>query len=256
VSQLIAAALTFLLAVGALLGTAAWNRTDSATIVLTERELPVVVEGGRVRGAEDAIRLEFRVQPRSAPDESRLWLSDATLREIGFALGVPAGAPDAAQFYLRALPRQVWVAFEMDGEAFAPMARQLALGAMPARAGRWPALDPSRLVPIDAGLNRAYLQARWRERPVLVIPAVVAMRYEQHPTRGPSVWGQITTMGQSTVQVPQRLRQTMARAGWLSNADDASGQASEAPRAPRYDVVLGVGRLGAVWVEDVRPHRK
>jgi len=255
-SQLIVAALTFLLAVVSLLGTAAWNRTDGRTLILTERELPVVVTRGNVRGADAAVSLRFRVQFRSAPDESRMWLSDATLRQIGFALGVPAGAPDAAQFYLRSLPRQVWVAFEMDGDAFAPMARQLALGGMPAtRGGGWDGLEPSRLVPVDASLSRDHLQARWRERPVLVIPAVIAMRYEQHPTRGPSVWGQITTVGQSTVQVPQRIRQTMDRAGWLAEAPVTSQQTPAAPRPPRYDVVLGVGRLGAVWVDDVRPHQ-
>jgi len=259
VSQLIVAALTFLLSVGALLGVAAWTRTDGRTMVLTERELPVVVTRGGGEGAQPSVALRFRLQARSAPDDSRLWLSDATRRHIGFALGVPAGAPEAAQFYLRALPRQVWVAFEMDGEAFTPIARQLALGGAAAeRMGARDGLAPSRLVPVDASLSRDQLETRWRDRPVLVMPAVIAMPYEQHPTRGPSVWGQITTVGQSTVQVSQRIRQSMARAGWLE--EDLSGTRSQTadsttPRLPRYDVVLGVGRLGAVWVEDVRPHQ-
>lgn len=257
-SQLIVAALTFLLSVGTLLGVAAWNRTDRQTMVLTERELPIVVTGGNTRGATAAAVLRFRVQPRSAPDESRLWLSDATLRQIGFALGVPAGAPEAAQFYLRALPRQVWVAFEMDGEAFVPIARQLALGGSASRrTGAWEHLAPSRFVPIDASLSREQLVTRWRDRAVLVMPAVIAMRYEQHPTKGPSVWGQITTLAQPTLQVPERIRMVMERAGWLTKETDVPSPPSvvSQPRPPRYDVVLGVGRLGAVWVEDVRPHQ-
>lgn len=257
-SQLLVAALTFLLSVGSLLGVAAWNRAESHTVVVTERELPVVITRSSARGAPEAVALQFRVQQRSAPDEARLWLPDATLRQLGFSLGVPAGAPEAGQFYLRSLPRQSWVAFEMDGDAFVPIARQLSLGGSAAvRSGASEGLAPSRLVPVDAGRSRDLLQARWRDRPVLLLPAVIAMRYEQHPTRGPSVWAQMTGLSQATLQVPQRVRQAMARAGWLGSLAGvpSEGTADQGMRPPRYDVVLGVGRLGAVWVEDVRPHQ-
>ena len=119
-SRLIVAALVLLLGIGSLFCAAAWNRGgDSQSIELTERELelPWTSENGRA-DADAELRLMFRWQLRAEPQDARVWLSEVTLRALGFGSGLPAGAPEAALVYGRSLPRVAWVAFEYDGPAW------------------------------------------------------------------------------------------------------------------------------------------
>jgi hypothetical protein len=253
VSRLIVAALVLLLGVGSLLGAAAWNRGgDSQFIELTERELELPWTWENGREDDDAeLRLMFRWQLRAEPQDARVWLSDVTLRALGFGTGVPAGAPEAALVYGRSLPRVAWVAFEYDGPAWKTIEQRRAM----ARPDRHFTEEgaTSHLVPVDAGLDREVLRRRHADRAAVVMPGIVHMRYAMDAAQGPSVWGWVPTLVANDVSVPSHLR---ARLRGLkrpvSSAAVADGTAPQARIEPRYDVRLGVGRLGAVWVDDVR----
>ncbi|MDH4066813.1 MAG: DUF4824 family protein, partial [Acidobacteriota bacterium] len=164
-SRLFVAALVLLASIGGLLGAASWNRGGTPqVIVLTERELgllPSFVPGRN--GDAGPIRLAFRWHPRDDPQESRLWLNDLTLRNLGFNTGLPAGAPDAKWFYGRSLPRVAWVAFEYDGPAWRTIERR---GQTMGGGVRGPERAPSRLVPVDAAPDLDALRRRYAGAPV------------------------------------------------------------------------------------------
>jgi len=239
-SRLVVAALVLLMSVGALFGAAAWNRSgDVQSIRLTERELELPP-----RWPVDGVdaRLRFRWQARGEPQDARLWLPDVKLRELGFTTGVPAGAPEAAHVYGRSLPRLAWVAFELDGPAWKAIEqRRMMTAAAPADRAVTPSPNDSRLVPIDAAVSPDPLRRRYADAAVIVLPAVIGMRYRNLPTEGPSVWAEVTSLVASDVSIPAHLR------GRLPAARPLPTQS-----APRYEVDLRVGRLGAVWVADVR----
>lgn len=245
-SRLVVAALVLLLTIGALFGVAAWNRGgETQAIVLTERELALpwwwASDQNEARGP---LRLTFEWERRGSPQEARVWLNDMKLRELGFTTGVPAGAPEAADFYNRALPRQAWVAFEFDGPAWRAIELRLAMQ----KEGEWRLATASRLVPIDAAVEREVLLRRYRDAPVVAMPAVIALRYDNHPTQGPSVWGVVQSLVSPHVTVPSRLHGPLRPLRATSPGDAGSAR----PPGPRYEVALSVGRLGAPWVAEVK----
>lgn len=243
-SRLVVAALVLLLTVGALFGAAAWNRGGEVqTIVLTERELTLPWWwGNEAPGRRGQLRLAFDWQRRGNAQDARLWLNDMKLRELGFSTGVPAGAPEAADFYNRSLPRLAWVAFELDGPAWRQIEQRLALLKDADRL----LATASRLVPIDTAVDREVLLRRYRNEPVIALPAIVQLRYEDHPTQGPSVWGWVESLVSPDVSVPPHLRERL-------KPPSATGRAgSSAAPMPRYEVVLGIGRLGGAWVQDIK----
>ncbi|MCC7325172.1 MAG: DUF4824 family protein [Burkholderiales bacterium] len=244
-SRLVVAALVLLLTIGGLLGAAAWNRGASRAFTLTERELALPQLGWRYdsHDSERVLRLAWRWQQRAEPQDARLWLPDARLRELGFPTGLPAGSSDAANFYDRTLPRTAWVAFEYDGPAWQAVAAPLAMRSpYELRTG-------SRLVPIDAGLDADRLRERHASSAVLVLPAVIRMHYRNDAMRGPSVWAMVKTIDPGDVSVPSRLRDRLERFR-SSNPAPFSPQ-TEATDTP-YEVTVRVGRLGSVWIENVR----
>lgn len=247
-SRLVVAALVLLLTVGTLFGAAAWNRGgEIQSIVLTERELALPWWWTNdPRDARGPLRLTFEWERRGNPQEARTWLNDMKLRELGFTTGVPAGAPEAADFYNRSLPRRAWVAFEFDGPAWRAIEQRLAL----VRDGDRIIARASRLVPIDAAVERDLLLRRYQGQPVLVLPAVIALRYDNPPTQGPSVWGTVTALVSPAVTVPRRFHERLRplRPSGLP----PSGMPPPEPVDPRYEVVLGVGRLGAPWLQELK----
>jgi hypothetical protein len=254
-SRLIVAALVLLTGVGSLLGAAAWNRGGEPQFIeLTERELELPWTWENGRDDDDAeLRLAFRWQLRSEPQDARVWLSDVTLRALGFGTAVPVGAPDAAQVYGRSLPRIAWIAFEYDGPAWRLIEQRRAMAA-PERYAADPAAE-SRLVPIDAGLDPAVLRRRHAARTTVVMPAIVHMRYAMDPAQGPSVWAWVPELVSNDVSVPYHLRERLRGVRQHGGRESSNAGGAAAAPMPRYDVRLGVGRLGAVWIEDLRVRR-
>ena len=240
-SRLVVAALVLLITVGGLFGAAAWNRGgDVQSIVLTERELRLAWNWPS-DGPDARLRLQW--QPRYEPQDARLWLTDLKLREIGFTTGVPAGAPEAELFYGRSLPRLAWVAFELNGPAWRLIEQRIAMRTAPDPANPtrpYRLAMESRLVPIDAAVTPEPLRRRYANATVIVMPAVIRMRYRSTEKEGPSVWGEVESLVTSEITIPSRLR------GHLPPPAKASDE------WPRYEVDFRVGRLGAPWVEDIR----
>jgi hypothetical protein len=83
---------------------------------------------------------------------------------------------------------------------------------------------------------------------------IVRMRYAMDPSQGPSVWGWVPKLVSNDVSVPLHLRDRLRglgpSVGPPARADRHGSEAEDPPA--RYTVTLGVGRLGAVWIEDVR----
>jgi hypothetical protein len=185
-SRLVVAALVLLLTVGSLFVAAAWNRSsDVQTIVLTEREL--ALPWGWPSDRTDA-RLRLHWQGRHEPQDARLWLTETKLRDLGFTTGVPAGAPEAERTHGRSLPRLAWVAFELEGPAWKAITeRQMMTGKADDERHFAPTRNDSRLVPIDAAASRDPLRRRYANASVIVVPAVIRMRYRNWPKEGPSV---------------------------------------------------------------------
>jgi hypothetical protein len=250
-SRLVVAAVVLLLTVGGLFGAAAWNRGhDVQTIVLSERELALPWSWPSARSGT---RLRFEWQSGSEPQDGRGWLTEVKLRELGFTMDVPAGAPEAEHFYGRSLPRLASVAFEMDGPAWRTLEQRLEMAAAANRFQPRPG-DRSHLVPIDAAPQPDALRRRYQGQPVVVLPAVIQLRYRTTPTEGPSVWGEVTDLVAREVTVPASLRHRLpAGPRRALTPQDPSGVRPTELEAPRYTVELRVGRLGAVWVEDIRP---
>jgi hypothetical protein len=244
-SRLLVAALVLLSTIAALFAAAAWNRGGSPqALVLSERELRMTSGSPSDR---DVPRLQLQWHRRDVPQDARLWLTDVKLSELGFPTGVPAGAPEAELLYGHSLPRLAWVAFEFNGPAWRPIEQRIEMGAAPdpanpTRASGRP-LDWSRLVPIDAAVAPEPLRRRYASAPVIVVPAVIRMRYRTAEKEGPSVWGEVDSLVSSEVSVPARLRGRLPAPPLRTDQE------------PRYEVDLRVGRLGALWIEDVRPAR-
>ena len=252
-SRLVVAALVLLIGIGALLGAAAWNRGgDPQFIELTERELELPWTWENGRADDDAeLRLAFRWQLRAEPQDARVWLSDVKLRALGFGTGVPAGAPEAELVYGRSLPRVAWVAFEFDGPAWKLIEQRQAMASPDRHFADLGAA--SHLVPVDASPDPEPLRRRYADGAAVVMPAIVHMRYAMDRAQGPSVWGWVPKLVSNDVSVPYHLRERLRGLKRLvRSVTGAEGAASETRMEPRYDVKLGVGRLGAVWVEDVR----
>jgi len=95
------------------LGGAAWNRARvEATLDLTERELALDTFALGVEDAGDTRALQLTWQA----DEPFIDL--AGLEALGFDCSVPPDDPRAERHYGRALPREVYLVLEQEGEAW------------------------------------------------------------------------------------------------------------------------------------------
>jgi hypothetical protein len=241
-------AATVLLVVVAIVGASLWNRTSAPrqVIELTERELslPFGYEDGLRTGAP--LRLHLQFEYRGDPLESRNWLSEDRLRAIGFTIAVPATSPDAEHTYRRVPPRVGWVAFEYDGPAFQAIEQRRALERKEAM-WRGP-LEPTRLVPVDAGPDFATLRARYPSTHV-VLRAVIGLHYLAPGDRGPLIYGTVQQIVPSTVSIPHQLREALsglpARPAVAEN-----GSNSHVP--PRYAAEVASGPLGVLYLRAVR----
>jgi hypothetical protein len=240
-----------LLTIGGLLGFAAWNRGETrGRLTLTERELTLPWQWRNPTQDDDAeLRLGIDWQRRGSALDERAWLTDDKLREMGFDVHVPAGAPEAERRYRHALPRIGWVVLEYDGPAWREIEQRRRLKEDPALPR--PAVEPSRLVPIDAGADREALARRHATAATLIVPAVIRLMWVPAESGGPMMYGYVERLVVQEVTVPKRLRNALA--AYRATSTTPRTPASEPPA--RFEVDLAVGRLGFPWVTDVRTTR-
>ena len=233
-------ALIVLLTVAGFVGAAGWNRSGEPplVIVMTERELPIAhvnVAPGDDPGARLRIAYEYRHDPLDASN----WLPESRLREIGFPFNVPVGSPQAPDAYDRVPPRVAWVVFEYDGPEWRDIARRRALAEVPAVAV--PTM-PSRLVPVDVGLDFARLRVRYPSDH-LILRGVIGLSYVPASRGGPMLHGVLRNVVPSVVAVPYEFRGMVE--GLTVTAESGAVQ-------PRYEVELAVGSLGLPYIRSLR----
>jgi hypothetical protein len=235
-------ALIAMMAVAGFVGAGSWNASGEPGLVITlterELELPFRINPG---DEDPGLMLRIRYDARNEPLESRNWLSEQRLREIGFDLHVPAGSPDAVSAYDHVPARVAWVAFEYDGPQAREIERRRALTAShePTRHGQrmW-----SRLVAVDAAASFDVLRARYPSGH-LIMRGVIGLWYRNADNGGPIVHGHLREVVPQRVAVPHRLRDLFE--GLRSAIQDSASE-------PRYEIDLAIGRLGLPYVVGVR----
>jgi hypothetical protein len=229
-----------MLVVATFVGVAGWNRSGEPRLamMLTERELQLP-HAPRAPGDDPGLRLRIVYEGRYDPLDARNWLPEPKLREIGFPLDVPVGAPQAADVYDRVPPRVAWVVFEFDGPQWREIERRRALRP-PDRFP--PPAQQSRLVPVDAGLDFDTLRIRYPSGH-LILRGVIGMAYLAPKDGGPLVYGTLRDVVPGGVAVPSQLRHVV---------DGLMAPPPGAPTLPRYEVELAVGSLGFPYVRALR----
>lgn len=238
-SRIAAPALVAMLMVVGFVAAAGYNAASDPrlSIVVTERELPLALTVAS-EGDDPGVHLQIAYQGRYDPLDSRNWIGDARLREIGFALQVPVGSPQAIAAYDRVPPRLAWVVFEYDGPAWREVARREEL-----RAGLTAGMPihlRSRLVPVDAGADFDALRQRYPSGH-LIMRAVIGLSYQADASSGRLVHGTLRAIVPERIAVPKRLRATVDQL----SADSAGTD-------PRYEADLAIGALGVPYLRALR----
>jgi hypothetical protein len=267
------------------LGAALWNRWGGprAQIELTERELTMplsrekddtgVVLTLMTTDQVPAIRMAYENYPwRRASAFDHPWLDRAKLRSLGFDVDLDPTDASAKDYYGKALPRPVFVAFELDGDAWRGwLARQEkrieALSAEAdgaALAARRLAVDRemrSRLTAVDADTDAEALQHRYPDsRRYLVVPAVINPEVVESPNAPPTLVGKISQLVVEQVLVPlalvPRLEPFLPRITGRELREKTRAAATSglpAPTPPRYRAVVAFGRRREPWLVSVTP---
>lgn len=236
-------ALIVLVVVAAYVSAAAWNRSAEPrqTLVVTERELPLWTRADN--DDDPGLRLQLLIAHRPDPFDAQNWLSESRLRQIGFAMDVPPGAPAAADTYDNVPGRLAWIVLEFDGPVSRDLERRRALTNAP---GVWRGRpEASKLVPVDAGLDREALVAKYPSG-YLVLRGIIQLAYLGPASKGPLLYGWLSDLVPHEVSVPRHLRPVLDRLGPSGTHPDDS------PTPPRYEVELAVGPLGVPYIRSLR----
>ena len=240
-------ALTTLIAVASLVGLAGWNKSSETQrpLTLTEREMPLSTQLVSLDDAE-ALKLPIVFQWRSNPLDSRNWLPESKLRALGFPLNVPAGDPNALEVYTDLPPRLAWIVLEYEDPAWQEIERRRAVQREDLRDRG----VNSRLVPVDAGLD---VEALRHQYPAghLVVRGVITINFLGPSSGGPLLYGSLRELVPSMVTVPRQHRPTLVGLAPFSLPPGPP----DAPRpelVPRYEVEVGVGRIGIPFIKGIR----
>ncbi|MFL6200723.1 MAG: DUF4824 family protein [Thermoanaerobaculia bacterium] len=243
---LLAGLILIVLANAVVLAGVAWNRRGEpeAVVNLTERELQIPWDSG---ADEDDTGLILRLEwnPRWAADTSTPEvLPVTTLRELGFRLVHPPGREEP--------PRSAWIVLEMEGGSWqrwlAKRRREMEeqkrkaeeSGCPPGSGFEEMQVRESRLLVVDAGLNREALRLRHPDRTrSLIVPGVV------RPNG-------VSELRLDSIHVPLRLRPVLDE---VVKAEEVRRQriagAEDGPRPPRYRANVAFGRRGEPWLVSV-----
>jgi hypothetical protein len=241
-------AATLLIVVAGIVGLSGWNRSAAPrqVIELTERELSLPFGYGDGLRDGAPLKLQLEIEYRGDALDARNWLPEDRLRALGFAMGVPATAPEAAFTYRRVPPRVGWVALEYDGPAFQDLERRRALEREKHVWRGQP--EPTRLVPVDAAPDFETLRARYPGTH-LIVRAVIGLSYLGPNDRGPLLYGTVRQIVPSTVAVPRAMRDV------LSGLPPRPSTGADGPHtlvAPRYIAEVASGPLGILYLKAVR----
>lgn len=214
-------------------------------IELTERELPLEIEGDVNTAA--FLRLDWeRSEARDfGARRDQAWITEAKLRELGLDPGPPESG-EGAQRRFDVLPgREVFVVLEYrPGEMREAEGRPLPLA--------------SRLLPVDAGLDAGSLRSKYADpgrhliaRGVVRASLEREWQPETRTYRTGAVRGRVQLLSVSHVHVP--LPHSRILAALNPAATSAYRSTDDArTRGPRYAATLAYGRNFEPWVKSVR----
>jgi len=255
----------------------AYNRSGApdSTLKLTQRELPPSYS--RFAAAENsgmALSLQWRAPIRDRGDSEPstlsyrgyggavVWLDKSKLSELGFDVSRPMDTEGGRRWYERALPREVLLVLEFDGEAY----RQ-ALGVVRAYAARQEELrvanpgkkefedrarrgaelvkqeerDNSRLFAIDAGVDLASLRAKYPDPSKYGIVRGLVRPGAGLDGTTPQPSGYVTDLSINDINVPKDLRKLLP---------ETRNRYALPPSSP-YDITLAIGRRLEPWIKEV-----
>jgi hypothetical protein len=240
-------ALTTLIAVASLVGLAGWNKSSEAQgpLTLTEREMPLGTQLVSIDDG-DGLQLPIVFQWRANPLDTLNWLPESKLRALGFPLNVPPGDPNALQIYADLPPRLAWIVLEYDGPAWKEIERRRQVQRQDLRDRN----ADSRLVPVDAGLDATALRNQY-SKGHLIVRGVIAINFLGPSSGGPLLYGSLRELVPSMVTVPRQYVPTLVGLAPVS----VPPSLPDAPRpelVPRYEVEVGVGRIGIPFIKGIR----
>jgi hypothetical protein len=239
---LLAGVALVLLTNAAILAGVAWNRRGEpdAVLTLTERELQLPWSAGDEDDTGLVLALDWNPRGMVGPALPEA-LPAAAVRELGFR---PSALPGRT-----APPRSAWVVLEMEGESWRRwLAKRRRLAEEQSRKTGCPPgsdlermeVSESRLVAMDAGLEREALRRRHPDRRrFVIVPGVVRKD------------GVVTEVGVESVHVPLRLRPVLDEIVKAELVRRHRMAAEDWPRPPRYRMDVAFGRRGEPWLVSV-----
>lgn len=259
----------------------AYNRSGEpeAIIELAERELAMPYRYG-FSEENSGLALTFYWRTDSESPYNRYsydgneqsWLNKEKLTEIGFDTSLPLDGPDARRQYGKMLPRKAYLVMEYDGVAHqaaishqqnklaeaqdlfannpgkSEFERQLESAQERLDAEKY---KNSRLFVIDAGPDKAALQARYANKANhIIMQGEIGLRvsYESNKSgsTGDTLIGYVKGINIKRVNIAHEYHALFEQ---VTNDGTNRYQSKE----PRYVVKLAIGKRGEPWVEDVRP---
>jgi hypothetical protein len=271
----------------AILAAVAWNRSGETTaeLVVTERELMlpdyrqeensgIFLRLVLTHRTPAAIRRAAHWRRHEIEPVEYEWLDRRKLRELGFRTGVEPDDPEAMDHYAHVTARRVFLAVEMDGEAWSRWlaGREGELEELRRRVREGVAerseleneeallaLDRSmrsRLFPVDAATDARALRVRYPDgRRHTVIVGVIRPRLVEPTDGSPYLTGSVRYLSVGQIRVPPKLRDRLEAflptATRRETAERSRRQAEAgwpSPAEPRYRAVVAFGRRHEPWL--------
>ncbi len=284
-------AIAWVLIVGAItLVGVARNRAGEpeADVVLTERELPIP---GWTREEDTGLSLRIAwTGPVGRTGEDATWLDRAKLEGLGFDCRYPVEAKSAEEHYAHALPRDVVLVLEYDGDAWkrwidarernareqspSPSERTDPLAFEKRVTELFATVDAaresaSRLFVVDAGLDAAELRRRYPDRSRYVLARGV-VRIAAETAGGEKLATPAHLVGRAMILLVDAVQVPLGRRALLDSlvASDRKGLGAAKPESPgarrrgpftgkqhppRYRVHVRWGRRLEPWIVSVEP---
>jgi hypothetical protein len=226
---------------GATLASVSRNRSGGReAFVLSERELFVSPR----TDDNTTARLWLSWQPPSMRRDS--WFNAQKLRQLGFDVPEVADTAGAESYVRRGMPRDVFVALELDGPAWRAFLEERARSVVVPRGERTIADElaekGSRLVVVDADPDAAVLESRYPDaRRYLITAGTARAQVVSMPNEPPYVVGTIERLMPQQIHVPREW------ASQLPRYEPSAERISE-----RFEVEIRYGRNYEPWVTAIR----
>jgi hypothetical protein len=256
-----------LLTNGVVISGAIGNRVGApeSLLELTERELPLLRQGNRENSG-----LSLQLQWRTSYTRQDDWINREKLIAMGFKLNLSDEVNVIRQYISKALPKEVYVVLEYDGEAYQAELREAGQQvakerdllqkdeANDSQARRLESAErnltrlahsASRLYAVDAGLDPAQLRQRYPDNTkYLITTGLVRLSFNAWNLAPDPYSGYIENINVTRIHVPLEHRQVL---------DTLPGQQYMEYRnpLPRYSVKLAYGSRYEPWVQEVKEHK-